>query len=265
MEKKVRGGDASRLRAARACLAAAALGAVATPAAAFKFDLGSGFAGSFDSTVSYGLAMRMQTINCNLVGRDNGGCASLTAPLPEASQDAYALNGDDGDLNYHKYDLIDSVAKGTHELFLKAPAGFSSFIRFTELYDGRIGQTHRTGLDGEAKRYSVYNFQPLDAYVNYDFDWLGRSARARAGYQIISWGEDFFVLGGINYVNAYDVRRSHVPGTQVKEILRPAPIFSVNTDLVSGLSLEAYYQWHWTVHARSGRDVLLDGRRGGAW
>ncbi len=215
------------------------------PALAFKFDLGDGFNGSFDSTISYGMAMRMSNRSCALVGRDNGGCAALGAELPEASADAFFLNGDDGNLDYSNHQIIDAVVKGTHELYLKAPDGWSGFARVTELYDGAIGRTQRTDLAGEAKRFSVYNIQPLDAYINKNFDWLGRGARIRVGNQIVSWGEDFFVLGGINYVNAYDVRRAHVPGTQVKEILRPSPMVSLNTDLVEDLSLETYYQWHW--------------------
>lgn len=223
--------------------------AMAPGAMAFRFDLGHGISGSLDSTISYGLAWRLSDRACGLIGRDNGGCASLRAELPEASADSFFLNSDNGDLNYDNHQLIDSVAKGTHELYLKAPYGWSVFARVTELYDGAIGQTKRTPLDGEAERYAAYNIRPLDAYVNKDFDWLGRGAHLRVGNQIISWGEDFFILGGINYINAYDVRRSHVPGTQVKEILRPSPIISLNSDLVSGVSLEAYYQLHWQSYS----------------
>ncbi|HWY24100.1 MAG TPA: DUF1302 family protein, partial [Nevskia sp.] len=151
---------------ARASLLIFAGVALATPAWAFKFDLGGGFSGAFDSTVSYGLQMRMQDRSCALISQDNGGCASLTAELPEASQDAYFLNADDGDLNYNKYDLFSEVVKGTHELQLKMPWDLSFFGRVSELYDWRIGQTERTPLDPEARRFSVYNFQPLDAYLN---------------------------------------------------------------------------------------------------
>ena len=227
------------------CAAAGALASVAMPATAFTFDLGSGFKGAFDSTVSYGLQMRMQGRACGLVALDNGGCASATAALPEASEDAYFLNADDGDQNYNKYDLFSEVIKGTHELQLKMPYDFSFFGRVSELYDFRIGETERTPLLPEARRFSVYNFQPLDAYLNKNFEWFDRSARLRAGWQVMSWGEDIFVLGGINSINAIDVRRAHVPGTQVKEILRPAPMLSLSTDLFQDLSLETYYQWHW--------------------
>ena len=176
------------MRRRLACGAAASLLAgTALPAAAFKFDLGGGFSGAFDSTVSYGIQMRMQTQNCTLISQDNGGCAALTAELPEASQDAYFLNADDGDLNYHNHDLVSEVVKGTHELQLKMPWDLSFFGRVSELYDWRIGETERTPLDSEARRFSVYNFQPLDAYLNSNFEWFDRSARLRVGYQVLSW------------------------------------------------------------------------------
>src|SRR5882757_10151294 len=219
MEHHCTGHRMSTRRLAAASLLIFAGVALATPAWAFSFDLGGGFKGAFDSTISYGLQMRMQGQACGLIGRDNGGCSSLTAALPEASEDAYFLNADDGDQNYNKHDLFSEVFKGTHELQLKMPYDFSFFGRVSELYDLRAGETERTPLLPEARRFSVYNFTPLDAYLNKNFDWLGHSARLRAGWQVMSWGEDIFVLGGINSINAIDVRRAHVPGTQVKEIL----------------------------------------------
>lgn len=251
MKGKVKAGAANRKgtqamgRNVVRCAAAGALAATALPAAAFNFDLGGGFKGAFDSTVSYGLQMRMQGQACGLISRDNGGCASTTAALPEASEDAYFINADDGDQNYRKYDLVSEVVKGTHELQLKMPYDFSFFGRVSELYDWRIGETERTPLDSEARRFSVYNFQPLDAYINKNFELFDRSMRLRAGWQVMSWGEDIFVLGGINSINAYDVRRAHVPGTQVKEILRPAPMVSFSTDVFDRVSMEGYWQWHW--------------------
>jgi hypothetical protein len=234
------------LRRRLACGAAAGvLAGTALPAAAFSFDLGDGFKGAFDSTVSYGMQMRMQGRSCALISQDNGGCAGLGAELPEASQDAYFLNADNGDLNYNKYDLVSEVVKGTHELQLKMPWDLSFFGRVSELYDWRIGQTERTPLLPEARRFSVYNFQPLDAYLNKEFEWFGRNARLRVGEQVMSWGEDIFVLAGINSTNAYDIRRYHVAGAQVKEILRPAPMISLNTDLLDRWGMEAYYQWKW--------------------
>ena len=233
------------LKGLAVCAAAGTLAGTALPAAAFTFNLGSGFNGAFDSTVSYGVQMRMQGRACGLISQDSGGCASLTAQLPEASQDAYFINADQGDLNYNKYDLVSEVVKDTSELLLKMPYDFTLFARASALYDWRIGQVEYQPLLPEARRYSVYNFQPLDAYLSKDFDIYGHSARIRAGYQVMSWGEDIFILGGINSINADDIRRDHVAGTQVKEILRPAPMISFSGDLTSNISTEAYWQWKW--------------------
>ena len=233
------------LRMIAAYTSAAVIAGVTMPAAGFSFDLGSDFNGAFDSTVAYGVQMRLQGRACGLIAQDSGGCAALTAQLPEASQDAYFINADQGDLNYNKYDLVSEVVKGTSELQLKMPYNFGFFGRASGLYDRRIGNVERTPLLPEARRYSVYNFQPLDAYLNKDFTWFDRSARLRVGWQVMSWGEDIFVLGGINSINAVDIRRYHVAGTQVKEILRPAPMISFSSDISSNVSTEAYWQWHW--------------------
>ena len=48
--------------------------------------------------------------------------------------------------------------------------------------------------------------------------------KLKLGNQVISWGEDIFILGGVNQINAIDLQKFHVPGTQIKEVFIPAPI-----------------------------------------
>src|SRR5882724_5408850 len=102
-----------------ACVAvAASLFCVSLPAVAFTFSIGDDFNGSLNSTLSYGVQMRMQDRSCTLIGQDNGGCAQLGGDLPGSSQDAFFLNADDGDLNYKKHQVVSAAIKGTHELQL---------------------------------------------------------------------------------------------------------------------------------------------------
>lgn len=218
--------------------------AVLPAAQAFKFDVDD-YKISFDSTLSYGLQLRTQNRNCHIIAIDNGGCASLGAELPEASGDAYFINADDGDLNYNKGDVVSQAFKGTHELSVKSGYGLSLFGRFTELYDVSAGHTERTPLADDAKDIAVANFTLLDLYASQDFELFDRRMRLRVGNQVLSWGESTFILAGINYTNAIDVRRAHVPGTQLKEIYRPAPMVLWSGDIDSGLSFETYYQWRW--------------------
>lgn len=242
--------DNRKQRRASSLAALASTGLAATlfataPVQAFKFNIGDDIQASFDTTLSYGLQIRMQNRSCTLIGRDNGGCAALNAPLPEASEDAYFLNTDNGDLNYNRYDLVSQALKGTHELFVKTTDEWSAFIRFTESYDMSVDHTRRTELASDARSLAVRNFQMLDLYISKNFDLLGHNSRIRVGNQVISWGESTFVLGGINWTNSIDVRRYHVPGSQLKEIFRPAPMVSLSADLAPGLGFEGYWQWRW--------------------
>ena len=233
------------LLSAAPSLVAIAMAASSGTAQAFKFDIGDDIHGSFDSTISYGLSMRMQDRSCHLISQDSGGCALTTAALPEASQDAFFINTDNGDLNYNKYDIFSQLIKGTHELFVKAPDDWSGFVRFTESYDFSVADTRRTELNGEARNLAVHNFQMLDLYISKNFDLYGHNGRIRVGNQVVSWGESTFVLGGINWANSIDVRRAHVPGTQLKEIFRPAPMVNLSADVIDSVSFEGYYQWKW--------------------
>ena len=212
----------------------------------------------FSSTISLGVQVRLGKPLRDTVGNDNGGNvptgarlgAQLNGPGNEgaANPDFNFLNGDDGNLNYKRGDIVSAAFKGTHEFGLKAPDGWRALARATWVADARAGHTRRTELSDDAKDIAVRNFTLLDAWVSKDlklFD--NRTTTVRLGNQVISWGEDIFIIGGINQTNAFDLRKLHTPGTQVKEILRPAPMLSFNAGLADGLSAEAYYQFRWNA------------------
>jgi hypothetical protein len=186
-----------------------------------------------------------------------------------ANPDFNFLNGDDGNLNYKRGDITSLALKGTHEFGLKTTDGWRALARGTWVGDFKADDTRRTELSSEARKIAVHNFTMLDAWVSKDFKVFdGRNATLRVGNQVLSWGEDIFIIGGINSINAFDLRKLHTPGTQVKEILRPAPIASINMGLTDTLSAEAYYQWKWNAFRFdpvgtffSGADVVGAGQR----
>jgi hypothetical protein len=144
--------------------------------------------------------------------------------------------------------LVSSALKGTHEFGLKTTDGWRALARGTWVYDPAADNTKRTDLSDAARKIAVRNATLLDAWVSKDFKWLDeRTATIRVGNQVLSWGEDIFVIGGINSINAFDLRKLHTPGTQVKEILRPAPMVSLNTGISQSVSAEAYYQFAWNA------------------
>ena len=257
MNKKMQQRRGSKVRFNRVVHALALGGAgllAAQPAAAVEFETGS-IKGSFDSTVSFGVQRRLQGQDCRIIANDNGGCAATEGTLGTvvngpgfgftANPDFNNLQADDGNLNFNKGDIPSAALKGTHELYLKMPQGVSSLVRATWVRDFRADHTRRTPLSEDAKDLAVKNLTLLDAWVAKDFTLGGRPAKVKLGNQVISWGEDIFIYGGVNVTNAIDLRKFHTPGTQLKEVFRPAPMISLNTGLTDKLSLETYYQFRW--------------------
>ena len=237
-------------------LAIAALGATfATPATAFKFEMENGITGSFDSTISFGMQTRMQSTDKSIIGLDNGGTVATVSELGvksngpgaggSANPDFNYLQTDDGNLNYKKHDIVSAVIKGTHELFLTQKGNWSALGRFTWSTDLRADNTRRTPLHDDAEDAMEKNISLLDFWVAKEFRLGDNSAKIKVGNQVINWGEDIFIIGGINAVNALDLRKIHIPGVQVKEVFIPAPMISFTTGLGNGFSTEAYYQFRW--------------------
>lgn len=269
------------MRRTPVALALAAIGlGLANPAFAFKFDLDNGMSGTFDSTISMGIQRRMQSPDKTIIGRDSGGSAPISGELGQrvngnaASSigDFNYTNIDDGNLNYKKGDIVSAVLKGTHELSLGERGNWAALGRVTWSSDFAAIHTDRTALDDDAKKALRQDVSLLDLWVSKDFNWAGNSAKMKVGNQVINWGEDIFIMGGINSIHAFDVRKAHIPGTQVKEILIPAPMISLNTAVLPGISMEGYYQFAWNSFKLdpagsywSSADFLGKGGRRGAF
>ncbi|MFO1283328.1 MAG: DUF1302 domain-containing protein [Burkholderiales bacterium] len=263
--------------ARRSLVGLAIAGLVASlPARAASFEFANGVSGDFNTTLSFGVQVRMKDRLRNNIGNDNGGDVPTTGAIggringdPATSNpDFNFLQGDDGNLNYDKHDIVSAVLKGTHELGLKYQ-DWKFLARGSWIYDFKIDDTRSLPLAPDAYKQAVRDTELLDLWVSKDFQtpW-GLPGQVRLGNQVISWGEDIFIVGGVNSINALDLRRFHVPGTQLKEIFRPAPMAYVNTAIAPGFNLEAYYQFRWNGFKFdpvgtffSGADVIGKGQR----
>ena len=269
---------ALRARARMAALALGGVFALAVPtASAVSFET-EDVKGSFDSTVSFGLQWRMSGTSCRIIGNDNGGCAPTTGKLGEvvngpgfgatSDPDFNYLQSDNGNLNYRKNQLVSSVLKGNHELALRFRDGWSALGRFSWLYDPAADNTERTPLSDGAKNISVHNITLLDLWLAKDLELGDRPAKIKVGNQVLSWGEDIFIYGGINIINPIDLTRAHKPGVQLKEIFRPAPMASFNFGATANLSIEGFWQANWNAFRFdpvgtyfSGADVVGKGQQ----
>ena len=196
------------------------------PAHAFEFKGPGELAGNFDTTITFGALWRAQGRDPARIAITNGG----TARSP---------NEDDGNLNYDKGDLASALVKVGHDLDVRwRNLGF--FARVFYFYD--VAVDRKDGLPPEAKKRLRGDFELYDAFVRGQFDLGGRRLSARAGNQVVSWGESTFIANGINVINPVDVAKLRAPGAELKEAFLPQPMVWASQEIDERLTFEGFYQ-----------------------
>lgn len=247
--------DEAKMRLLRkpACLAVLAAWAMAGSVAAAEWPLANGWTVNLDSTVAMGVVVRTSKPNCRNIGNDNGGCvgAAIT-PLQAGHPEAYAinldtlrLNQDLGNLHYQRGQVVSANLQYTADLYVKASDGWSGLLRGVVNQDFAVDRTKNGPLEREAKDFATSNPRWLDAYVTKEFDLGAQQARLRIGNQVLNWGENLYIAGGVNSINPLYLPAAHQPGTPLKNLFIPAPMVSFSSSLARGLGIEAFYQWKW--------------------
>ncbi|HNS27715.1 MAG TPA: DUF1302 domain-containing protein [Steroidobacteraceae bacterium] len=215
-------------------LAAAVSCAVAAPAAlAFEFQNESGtLRGSWDTTLSYGQAWRIEDRDCRLIASANGGCGR-------------SANGDDGDLNYG-HGLFSRAAKIVSEIGVDYQ-DVGLFVRGAALYDFDVmdGNTARTPLSRAAEGLVGSYERLLDALGYWKFGEGAMQGEFRLGRQVASWGESTYIQGGINIINHFDVAALRVPGAELREGFLPQEMALLSLQFNEYLSGQAVYIADW--------------------
>jgi hypothetical protein len=248
---------------ARAPLATAVAAALlAAPAAqAFEFQKG-GLTGSLDTTVSYGVSVRTEDQDEDLIGKAhfNPGICAFNVPLGAippgagrcstnavpgsaeqiAAPGRFSVNRDDGNLKYDKGDPYSNAIKITSELSLKW-GNWGAFTRATYFYD--FENATRSDLTDEAKEKVGKDFRLLDAFIYNDFTIGGHKGNIRLGRQVVSWGESTFIQNGINVINPVDVSKLRVAGSELKEAFLPIDMIWGSFSFTDNLSMEAMYMF----------------------
>jgi hypothetical protein len=211
-------------------VAAAILALGASSAHAVQFKLDNGVSGSFDTTVSYGIAVRVKSPDASLIGIANGGTAR-------------SVNEDDANVFYKKNDVYSSVLKATHEAEIKY-GKFGAFARGTYFYDFENHDNPNLGPQG--KKRIGRDAKLLDAYVTGAFDIIpNATTRVRLGQQVVSWGESTFIPNGINVINPVDISKLRIPGSELKEAFIPSKMLWLSQELTKGASVEGFVLGNW--------------------
>ena len=174
-------------------------------------DLSSGdVEASLDTTVSYGVAVRVQKQDKDLIAK---------------------INDNDGNLNY-KRGIISNAVKLTSDLDIRYQ-NIGLFVRGTGFFDheNENGEREHTPLNDEAKALVGKDIDLLDAYVTANMDFDEVSVDVRFGKHVLNWGESTFIQNGINAVNPFDVSKLRVPGAELREALVAVPLVSTVMEL----------------------------------
>ncbi len=204
-----------------------------TSAHALDFSNSSGtVTGSWDTTLSYGQAWRLQDPDCNLIATADGGCGR-------------SPNIDDGNLNYRD-DLFSRAFKAVSEVSVQR-GNFGTFVRGSALYDVQImdERADRTPLSSTAEDLVGKYARLLDAFAYARFNLGKMPAELRLGRQVVSWGESTFIQNGLNVVNHFDVSALRVPGSELKEAFLPQEMAVFNLQFSDRVSTQLLYLLDW--------------------
>lgn len=219
----------------------------AAPASALDWQM-TDYQIRLDTRVTESLVLRTQSADDRLVGIANGG-------------HAYSVNADDATLAFPKGSLAAASTRITPALSVSS-AHYGFFARANNTFDPRVdGKSLFDASDfgdghqfGQARRRSAQrttwskvgsDVVMLDAYVYGDTELWGHGLTVKLGQQTVSWGEAFFVLNGVNGIQAYDANRASTPAAELDEITRPYPQVFASLYLWRGLSLEVWHQLKW--------------------
>ncbi|HEX4482006.1 MAG TPA: DUF1302 domain-containing protein [Rudaea sp.] len=214
---------------------------VATRAHAIEFGDAEGFHGTWNTTLSYGIAVRTEDPSSDNVAKAYYDPLVGTLPNPEqrAAKGAFSANHDDGDLNYKAGSPFSNAVKATTEVHVNYGENLGAFVRASYFYDfENSGNDKLTSL---AEDQVGHRGRILDAFLFDNFNLANHQASVRVGKQVVSWGESTFIQGGINVINPVDVSQLHVAGAELKEALLPVNMIWGSYNITDAFSVEGMY------------------------
>jgi hypothetical protein len=188
--------------------------------------------GLFDLTAAYGIGIRVEGINKDIVAIANGGTRT-------------SANNDDGDLNYDK-GIVSNAVRLDAELTLSWRQ-FGAYVRGFALYDYENQDVvrERTPLSDEARDIIGKDVGLLDHYLSINATPAGIPVVLRLGDQVLNWGESTFIRDGIDIINPTDLATAGQPVTPARDLFIPLGMLWGAANITEHVSLEAYYQYEW--------------------
>lgn len=211
------------------------------PVSAMAFDYrdpNTGVEVLLDLEVAYGLRMRTEDVDQNLISPAHGGTRT---------EFGRSGNLDDGNLNYDKGDLTSNMFRATGELTL----GWKSFGLFVRGYafhdfENEDSDRQRTELGSNALDQVGSDVKLLDAYLSARFTVGEVPLQLRVGDQVVNWGESrFFPGGGVDVANPLNVPLFQQPTSTLRDLRIPVGMLWGTALVTPTLIVEAYYTYDW--------------------
>ncbi len=238
--------------------------------ASYEFD---NFTIDFDSTITYGVQWRVEERDERISMGSSGAPGQPGMDnLPDLIDNAFILNGNDGNLNFDKGDITANrlsylgdldINFGRYGLFARFKAYYDAVYDANDTAMSDVGYTQYNPNPKFAGNYTAAqgNFNPkardymrsdlrfLDFFVYSGFDIGDRYLDLRVGRQVIAWGESLLSGGGIAMAqNHVDTQIRNTPGLEIKEMFLPNGAIFAQLDLTDSLNIQAYYQYEWNKH-----------------
>ena len=207
---------------------------------AASYDLNQDWKFETNSTLSLGTSWSTEDALTSLVYKPDANHIGKAG----ASID---VNGDDGRINFDKYDPISQIAKGYTELKLKGKqqgAIVSTKYWYDHAYETGHGDL-KAFDDSDWPRLAKFKGIDLwDAYLwkNFEFD-NGQKTNVKLGKHTINWGKSQFFFTGINSIAAFDFAAMSRPGGDPKERMIPVEMISFDASITKNLKFEGFYQF----------------------
>ena len=205
---------------------------LSAPGSAQTFSAGE-FSGFLNLEVSYGLRVRMEDFDKNIIGPTNieGG--------------SFHLNADDGNLNYEKHDIVANVVSLKPELGVKW-RNFGFFASGYAFYDfeNSDGSRPHVRLSDDTKEDVAHDADFREVYISYRFLVNDMPTRLRVGKQIVNWGQANF-FQGIKSLNPVHLPQLQMPGGGLDDLHRGQDMVWGLMALTPLISIEGFYQYDW--------------------
>jgi hypothetical protein len=234
---------------------------LSTPAWAGSFEFW-GIEGSYKATVGYSAAWRMEDPDPALI--DGAVIPLEPVVLPPGQVVGFinsglprTINGDDGNRNFEKGDMVNNrVSLFTELQFRRDNYGFvlSGDVFRDAAYLGKNANnspdtvnksdaaTRFNRFADETEDFSGQRARLLEAYAYGDWSLFGDRMylNLRVGEHVVAWGESLFLSGLMLAMGRADATRAFVAGAEIKEQLLPHKQISATLAVSPELSLMAY-------------------------